>query len=144
MCKGLASYASTVNPFSLELVYNSSYAMKYGEENYDVAGGQQGLGMHLGAGVHLNVMQRVEKVELQSDIEPDQKKTYLKYTDGDGQPTISPRMRRKKDGLYYDEDGLGLKIDEYLPNYYRMTDDKNNALVFVNGHLLHMEDANGI
>ena len=24
-----------------------------------------------------------------------------------------------------------------------MTDDKNNALVFVNGHLLHMEDANG-
>ncbi len=49
VCKELASYASTVNPFSLELVYNSSYAMKYGEENYD-AGGQQGLGMHLGAG----------------------------------------------------------------------------------------------
>ena len=38
---------------------------------------------------------------------------------------------------------MGLKIDEYVPNYYRMTDDKNNALVFVNGHLLHMEDANG-
>ena len=34
VCKELASYASTVNPFSLELVYNSSYAMKYGEENY--------------------------------------------------------------------------------------------------------------
>ena len=82
--QGAGAYASTVNPFSLELVYNSSYAMKYGEENYD-AGGQQGLGMHLGAGVHLNVMQRVEKAgALQSDIEPDQKKTYLKYTDGDG------------------------------------------------------------
>ena len=142
VCKELASYASTVNPFSLELVYNSSYAMKYGEENYD-AGGQQGLGMHLGAGVHLNVMQRVEKVELQSDIEPDQKKTYLKYTDGDGTAHYFSQDEEKKDGLYYDEDGLGLKIDEYVPNYYRMTDDKNNALVFVNGHLLHMEDANG-
>ena len=141
VCKELVSYASTVNPFSLELVYNSSYAMKYGEENYDV-GGQQGLGMHLGAGVHLNVMQKVEKVELQSDIEPDKKKTYLKYTDGDGTAHYFAKDPAKEDNLYYDEDGLGLKIDEYIPDYYRMTDDKNNALVFVNGHLLYMEDSN--
>ena len=83
VCKELVSYASTVNPFSLELVYNSSYAMKYGEENYDV-GGQLGLGMHLGAGVQLNVMQKVEKVELQNEVGSDEKKTHLKYTDGDG------------------------------------------------------------
>ena len=35
LCKNLVSYASTVNPVSLDLVYNSSYAMRYGEENYD-------------------------------------------------------------------------------------------------------------
>lgn len=29
-------------------------------------------------------MQKVEKVELQSDIKPDQKTTYLKYIDEDG------------------------------------------------------------
>ena len=44
-------------------MYNSSYAMKYGAENYDVAGWLD-LGMHVGAGVHLNVMQKVEKVTL--------------------------------------------------------------------------------
>ncbi len=34
--------------------------MRYGEENYD-AGSWLGLGMHVGAGVNLSIMQRVER-----------------------------------------------------------------------------------
>src|SRR5699024_12567335 len=60
-----------------------SYAMRYGEENYDT-GGWLGLGMHVGAGVNLSVMQKVEKIELQNDSNASNKSTYMKYTDGDG------------------------------------------------------------
>ena len=142
VCKELVSYASTVNPFSLELVYNSSYAMKYGEENYDV-GGQQGLGMHLGAGVHLNVMQKVEKVELQSDVEPDKKKTYLKYTDGDGTAHYFAEDSSREVGYYYDEDGLGLKIKEDPAGCFEISDDQGNEMYFVRGYLTRINDANG-
>lgn len=34
---------------------------------------------------------------------------------------------------YYDEDGMGLKINEYQTGCYRISDDKNNEMFFVNG-----------
>ncbi len=121
MCKELASYASTVNPFSLELVYNSSYAMKYGEENYDV-GGQQGLGMHLWCGG-----------TPECDAKGGEGGAAKRHRAGPEEdiPEVYRRRRtahyfsqdeEKKDGLYYDEDGLGLKIDEYLSQL--LSDDR--------------------
>lgn len=142
MCKNLVSYASTVNPVSLDLVYNSSYAMRYGEQNYD-AGGWLGLGMHIGAGVNLSVMQRVEKVQLQNDANANNKSTYMKYTDGDGTIHYFAEDSSKTAGYYYDEDGMGLKINEYSTGNYMIGDDKDNKMYFVNGHLTLIKDANG-
>ena len=36
---------------------------------------------------------------------------------------------------YYDEDGLGLKINEYRTGCYMISDDKDNEMYFVNGFL---------
>ena len=142
LCKNLVSYASTVNPVSLDLVYNSSYAMRYGEENYD-AGSWLGLGMHVGAGVNLSVMQRVEKIELQNDSNANNKSTYMKYTDGDGTIHYFAKDSSKDANYYYDEDGMGLKINEYRTGCYMISDDKDNEMYFVNGHLTLINDANG-
>ncbi|MDY4220226.1 MAG: hypothetical protein SOY32_07395, partial [Candidatus Faecousia sp.] len=142
LCKNLVSYASTVNPVSLDLVYNSSYAMRYGEENYDT-GTWLDLGMHVGAGVNLSVMQKVEKVELQNDTNPNNKSTYMKYTDGDGTVHYFSKDSSKDASYYYDEDGLGLKINEYRTGCYMISDDKDNEMYFVNGFLTLINDPNG-
>ena len=42
---------------------------------------------------------------------------------------------------YYDEDGLGLKINEYATDYYAMSDDYGNTWVFVRGPLLWITDS---
>jgi RHS repeat-associated protein len=44
---------------------------------------------------------------------------------------------------YYDEDGLGLKINEYATDYYAMSDDYGNTWVFVRGPLLWITDSDG-
>ncbi len=142
LCKNLVSYASTVNPVSLDLVYNSSYAMRYGEENYDT-GGWLGLGMHVGAGVNLSVMQKVEKIELQNDSNASNKSTYMKYTDGDGTIHYFAKDSSKDADYYYDEDGMQLKINEYRTGCYMISDDKDNEMYFVNGYLTLINDANG-
>ena len=142
LCKNLVSYASTVNPVSLDLTYNSSYAMRYGEENYD-AGSWLGLGMHVGAGVNLSIMQRVEKIELQNDSNANNKSTYMKYTDGDGTIHYFAKDSSKDANYYYDEDGMGLKINEYRTGCYMISDDKDNEMYFVNGFLTLINDANG-
>ena len=140
LCKNLVSYASTVNPVSLDLVYNSSYAMRYGEENYDT-GGWLGLGMHVGAGVNLSVMQKVENIELQNDSNASNKSTYMKYTDGDGTIHYFAKDSSKDADYYYDEDGMQLKINEYRTGCYMISDDKDNEMYFVNGYLTLINDA---
>ena len=141
LCKQLVTYDSTVNPVSLDLVYNSSYAVRYGEENYDV-GGWLGLGMHVGAGVQLSVMQKVEKEELQNDAVSGKKTTYLKYTDGDGTVHYFAKDSSKDSNYYYDEDGLGLKINEYQTGCFKISDDTDNEMYFVNGFLTTITDSN--
>ena len=144
----LASFASTVNPFTLNLVYNSSYFSKNYVDNYTVAE-KLGLGMYLGSGMGLNVMQRIEKVELQNDLESSNTQTYLKYTDGDGTVHFFAKDADKdkeiNDGksYYYDEDGLGLKIYQSATNYYQLSDDKGNISYFANTHLVYIDDNNG-
>ena len=147
VAKELITFASTSSPFSLQMVFNSAYFSKGTESQYDLAK-DIGLDMHVGSGCTYNIIQHVKK-ETIDGIE------YIRYLDGDG--TIhyfakNPEMDKKTQQetgaselieYYYDEDGLGLKINEYAPEFYSMTDDKGNELVFVHGPLLWMKDSDG-
>ena len=74
--KGLVSYASSINPFSLSLVYNSNYFAKNAAKVYYPTE-ELGLSMRLGIGWSLDVIQKVEPVII-DEVQ------YIKYTDGDG------------------------------------------------------------
>ena len=144
----LVSYASTVNPFSLSLVYNSSCfkGAAPDEKNIPV---ELGYGMRMGSGMKLDILQKVEYVDLQCETEGTGTKRYIKYTDGDGTAHYFEPDDKKQQNetatttFYYDEDGLGLKITEYATNYFRMEDDKGNSMVFVHGFFTYTEDTNG-
>ena len=136
LAKTVCSYASTVNPFSLSLYYNSGCAAY--SENYDVPC-KLGLNMHFGSGVGMNVMQKMEKVALQNDFSSGKTDTYLQYTDGDG--TVHYFAKDGND--WKDEDGLGLKATEYSAGSFRVTDDNGNRMDFAGGYLSLLRDANG-
>lgn len=122
----LVSFASTSNPFALNLVYNSA-------RNNLVTTTTLGMKTKIGSGMSLNIIQKIEAY--QND---------LKYTDGDG--TIHFFSQDSSLGgtdMYYDEDGLGLKIQIQDQWHYLMSDDKGNKWTFMNGFLAIMEDANG-
>lgn len=145
----LVSYASTVNPFSMSVIYNSSYFKGEGPDYVSVPQ-NLGYGMKMGSGMKLSIMQKVEYIDLQYDVESSGTKRYIKYTDGDGTvhyfATDAEKQKNEASGsttYYYDEDGLGLKITEYTTNYFRMEDDKGNKLFFVYGLLTIIQDANG-
>ena len=145
----LVSYASTVNPFSLNLVYNSSYFFENDTQTKHIPS-QMGYGFYMGSGVKLDLLQKVEYVDLQYEIESSGTMRYIKYTDGDGTAHFFATDSEKQDNepansttYYYDEDGLGLKITEYTSNHFRMEDDKGSKMVFINGFLTYIEDANG-
>ena len=145
----LVSYASTVNPFSLNLVYNSSYFFENDTQTKHIPS-QMGYGFYMGSGVKLDLLQKVEYVDLQYEIESSGTMRYIKYTDGDGTAhyfaTDSEKQANEPANsttYYYDEDGLGLKITEYTSNHFRMEDDKGSKMVFINGFLTYIEDANG-
>jgi len=136
LAKTVCSYASTVNPFSLSLYYNSGCAAY--SENYDVPC-KLGLNMHFGSGVGMNVVQKMEKVALQNDFSSGKTDTYLQYTDGDG--TVHYFAKDGND--WKDEDGLGLKATEYSVGSFRVTDDNGNRMDFAGGYLSLLRDANG-
>ncbi len=75
IAKELVSYASSTNPFSLNLVYNSDYFARSSTDYCPPA--KLGLSMNVGSGWTLDCIQRVES-ETISNI------SYLKYSDGDG------------------------------------------------------------
>ena len=112
LAKTVCSYSSTVNPFSLSLYYNSSYAASGAA--YHVPE-KLGLNMRLGSGVGMNVVQKMEKVALQNDFSSGKTDTYLQYTDGDG--TVHYFAKDGND--WKDEDGLGLKATEYSAGSFR-------------------------
>ena len=144
----LVSFASTVNPFTLNLVYNSSYFTD-SSANYTVPH-RLGLGMYMGSGVCLDVIQKMEKVSLQYEVNSTTTKTYFKYTDGDGtvhyfeydEEKDAEEPNTSQYRYYYDEDGLGLKAYEYSTNNFRMEDDHGNQWTFVNKFLTTVCDAN--
>lgn len=125
--KGLVSYASSINPFVLNMVYNSSVPVAPGE--------RLGYAMRVGAGWKLDVMQKIEAVTLGGT-------DYLKYHDGDG--TVHYFLQsgiESGDTNYYDEDGLGLSIMKNGSTYI-LSDTKDNKYTFTNGLLTNIEDNN--
>ena len=140
----LVSYASTINPFSLNLVYNSSYFKGEGPDNVTVPL-DLGYGMRMGSGMKLDLLQKVEYVDLQDELESSGTKRYIKYTDSDGTAHYFAKDTQKDSSgkWFFDEDGLGLKITEYAANYFRMEDDNGNKWYFVYGFLTMIQDANG-
>ena len=133
--KNLASYSSSANPFSLNLIYNSDYFA------YDNAVDHQpistlGLDMSVGSGWTLDCVQKIEPVTI-SGI------AYLKYYDGDG--TVHYFLKNTNmdpSGEYYfDEDGLGLKIKSTGTNDYKMLDDYGNSWIFTDNYLTETKDS---
>lgn len=137
VAKEILSYASAVNPFSLNFVYNSDYFAADTTTDYQPPA-QLGLNMKLGSGWTLDAVQKVEK-ETISDVE------YIRYHDGDGTIHYFAKDKNKDTTgtFYYDEDGLGLKIKSAGSTTYEMSDDKDNKWIFINGYLTQMVDSNG-
>ena len=135
--KELLSYASSTNPFSLNLVYNSDYFALTPAVDY-LPPSKLGLSMNVGSGWTLDYIQKVE-AETINDID------YLKYTDGDG--TIHYFMEDSSPDdsnyPYYDEDGLGLKMKVNSTNNYTMADDDGNEWTFTNNYLTSVKDSDG-
>ena len=144
----LVSFASGVNPFSLNLVYNSSHFNNGTPDNRTVPY-NLGYGMEVGSGFNLDVLQKVEHEALQNDLSASGTTDYLKYTDGDGTTHYFAKKQpgdpgyTENDPYFYDEDGLGLKIEEYATGYFCMKDDKGNEVYFIHGFLTYFKDANG-
>lgn len=134
LCNTQAVNASTLMPFSLNLVYNSYYAERTIPELKDT-------GMNFGAGWKLDIVQRLED-------DPDSE-DYMRHIDADG-----TYHYYKKDGdIWKDEDGLNLEIhaDEEitgstgskLAEGYAIVSDKGAKLLFYNGLLVQQTDQNG-
>ena len=135
--KELVSYASTTNPFSLNLVYNSDYFQRTSDVDYQPPS-QLGLSTNIGSGWTLDCIQKVV-VETINNV------NYLKYYDGDGtihyfHPVSAPD---DPDYPYYDEDGLGLKMRIDSTNNYTMADDHGNTWVFTSNYLTSITDSDG-
>ncbi|MGN1371988.1 MAG: DNRLRE domain-containing protein [Candidatus Coprovivens sp.] len=95
-------------PVGLYLVYNTADK---------VLGSNYGYGL----GIKPNLIQTIKEVTI-DDIE------VLEYTDEDG--TIH-YFYKSTDNIYYDEDGLSLKV-ELIDNNYIMTDKDKNTNKYVN------------
>ncbi len=133
--KELLSYASTVNPFSLNLIYNSDYFVS-GKDNIPPV--NLGLSMNMGSGWTLDCIQKVVP-ETVGNI------PYLKYFDGDGtiHYFVNDTSKDSSSTFYYDEDGLGLKIKGTGGNSYLMSDDHGNEWVFTNNYLTSIKTSDG-
>ena len=135
--KELLSYASSTNPFSLNLVYNSDYFALTPGTDYQPPS-KLGLSMSVGSGWTLDYIQKVQ-AETIDNID------YLKYTDGDG--TIHYFMEDStpddSNYPYYDEDGLGLKMKVNGTNNYTMADDDGNEWTFTSNYLTSVKDSDG-
>ncbi|MBR4016907.1 MAG: DNRLRE domain-containing protein, partial [Oscillospiraceae bacterium] len=121
--KQVASYHSEVNPFQLNLVYNSDYFAQNANAN-DPIQSTHNIDMYFGKGFTLDMIQTVEPAGLENALY-----TYLVYHDGDG---TDHYFRKQDDGTYLDEDGLGLTITVSQSDYI-MTDDQGNTWKFTDG-----------
>ena len=124
--KELVSYASDVNPFALNLVYNSSASNGPAEE--------LGYTMNMGAGWSLDVLQTIEPEVIGTD-------SYMRYSDGDG--TIHYFLQDKDDlTTFYDEDGLGLCITRIDETTLHLIDAQDNICIFAKNAIQQETDEN--
>ena len=133
--KNVLGYSSTINPFSLNLFYNSDYFSAEQTSSYNPLGAL-GLNMTVGAGWRLDCVQKIEEETISST-------QYLKYYDGDGSIHYFLKRPGYYDDYYYDEDGLGLKIMCTDTNAYEMSDDYGNTWKFKDNFLVEAINENG-
>ena len=124
--KEVASCASTANPFSVNLVYNSDYFV-----NRTSTYLPHGSAMDFGSGWTLDCVQTLASQTIGG-------REYLRYTDGDGTEHYFTKDSSKDSSYYYDEDGLGLKIKTVTGGYGTYTyeyDSKHNLTSVTDGHV---------
>lgn len=126
VAKGIASYASTVNPFAVSLVHNAD----------QIAGTRHKIAMDFGHGFTMDVIESVEKSDTKKE---NQLYEYYVLHDGDG--TDHYFWDPDNDEKYTDEDGLGLTMTVHGANYV-IADDRGNKRSFTNGLLSSHEDEN--
>lgn len=124
--KNDVSSASTINPVSINHVYNSSCSSDEFNTRFETYGKYNG--MKLGKGWMLDAQQTIV----------DTTYGYLAYVDGDGTLHFFPGSGT----TYKDEDGLGLTITVSGPDYI-LRDKKDNLSYFASGMLSYTQDANG-
>lgn len=108
----LFNVANTVGgsfPASIYLVYNTADIISNNDYGY-------------GLGVKPNLIQTIKEVTIDT-------LNVLQYLDEDG--TIHYFYKNSDDNIYYDEDGLSLKV-ELVDSNYIMTDKNKNTNKFVN------------
>ena len=127
----ILGYSSSINPYSLGIVYNSDYFASDAAADYQPMR-NLGLNMSVGSGWRLSCVERIVPETISYT-------TYLKYYDGDG--TIHYFL--PYNNAFYDEDGLGLKIVSRGNYAYDMTDDHGNKWTFTNSYLTQFSDETG-
>ena len=142
----LITYASTVNPFSLSLVYSSDYFAGNGALYYQpmIRKGTENIVMKAGHGWTLDIVQTMHTEMLGETL-------YLCYSDGDDTHHYFTKddKRNSEDNsdkeFYYDEDGLGLKaeITNEEKTSFAMYDDNGNKWTFANNRLTRVADEAG-
>lgn len=135
LVKNLASHASTVMPFSLNLVYNSYYATTRFKEARNTA-------MQFGNGWKLDAVQTLSKCT--GDLS-----SYMLYIDGDG----TYHYFKANGSQWDDEDGLDMTIKTasikstsgttLKTDGYAISNGQGDQLLFYNGYLVQQADANG-
>ena len=131
--KNVAGYSSTVNPFSLNLVYNSDYFSGDATATDNIQS-THGLDMLFGNGFTLDIIQSIEVANVENALYD-----YLVYHDGDG---TDHYLVRQSDGSYLDEDGLGLTATK-SGNNFTMRNDQGVTWTFTDGLLSTMQDETG-
>ena len=134
------SFSNTAMPFGFNHVFNSG--LRSGDI-YDAI--QAGITapdyskMRTGYGWQLSVQESIKRVTIDNTI-------YLVYRDDDGTQHFFSGGVNQNGSVFYDEDGLGLKITLGETNGWRtytLTDDSGNKKFFYNAYLTYQEDGNG-
>lgn len=126
--KELVSYASTINPFAMNLVYNSNYnANNDLDSDYP---SEEFIDARIGVGWTLDVLQTV-KIDIINNT------AHIRYRDGDG--TVHYLQKdpdNPSDKQYFDEDGLGLELNiDRGQMAYILSDSQDNTYTFRSGKL---------
>ncbi|MGN0335846.1 MAG: DNRLRE domain-containing protein, partial [Lachnospiraceae bacterium] len=137
LVKPVASYGSTIMPYSLSLVYNSSHGDKYFTNDGKNIHSKNFTNMKLGMGWKLSAQETVTAVTVQNLNTTD---TWLVYNDSDGTEHYFKQFSSGS-SVYEDEDGLNLTITKSGSDF-TMKDKQDNRKFFKNGYLTKITDAN--